>query len=76
MSDFFRLDGKVALVTGAAAGIGAAIAEALAAAGADGPVTATRAPQTPRAALVKAQNPKGAALSGDSRPRHTRAACR
>jgi 2-deoxy-D-gluconate 3-dehydrogenase len=31
----FRLDGKKALVTGAAAGIGAAIAEALAAAGAD-----------------------------------------
>ena len=31
----FRLDGAVALVTGAATGIGAAIAEALASAGAD-----------------------------------------
>src|SRR6266478_9335018 len=33
--DKFRLDGKVALVTGAAAGLGAAIAGALAQAGAD-----------------------------------------
>ncbi|WP_437494860.1 2-dehydro-3-deoxy-D-gluconate 5-dehydrogenase KduD [Sorangium sp. So ce1014] len=35
MNDPFRLDGKVALVTGSAVGIGAAIATALAAAGAD-----------------------------------------
>ena len=35
MSDFFRLDGRVALVTGASAGLGAAIAVALAKAGAD-----------------------------------------
>ena len=35
MNELFRLDGKVALVTGAAAGIGAAIAEALAEHGAD-----------------------------------------
>jgi 2-deoxy-D-gluconate 3-dehydrogenase len=34
-SDLFRLDGQVALVTGAATGIGAAIASALAEAGAD-----------------------------------------
>jgi len=34
-TDGFRLDGKVALVTGAATGIGAAIAQALAVAGAD-----------------------------------------
>jgi 2-deoxy-D-gluconate 3-dehydrogenase len=34
-TDAFRLDGKVALVTGAATGIGAAIAQALAVAGAD-----------------------------------------
>ena len=35
MSDLFRLDGRVALVTGASAGLGAAIAIALANAGAD-----------------------------------------
>ena len=35
MSDLFRLDGRVALVTGASAGLGAAIAIALAKAGAD-----------------------------------------
>ncbi len=35
MSDLFRLDGKVALVTGASRGLGAAIAQALASAGAD-----------------------------------------
>src|SRR5512142_2908491 len=33
--DLFRLDGKVALVTGASRGLGAAMAEALASAGAD-----------------------------------------
>ena len=35
MPDLFRLDGKVALVTGASRGLGAAIAQALASAGAD-----------------------------------------
>ena len=35
MSDLFRLDGKVALVTGASRGLGAGIARALAVAGAD-----------------------------------------
>lgn len=35
MSDLFRLDGKVALVTGASRGLGAAIAQALGSAGAD-----------------------------------------
>ena len=33
--DMFRLDGRTALVTGATAGLGAAIAQALAEAGAD-----------------------------------------
>jgi NAD(P)-dependent dehydrogenase (short-subunit alcohol dehydrogenase family) len=33
--DAFRLDGKAALVTGASAGLGAAVAAALAEAGAD-----------------------------------------
>ena len=35
MPDPFRLDGKIALVTGASRGLGAAIAQALASAGAD-----------------------------------------
>jgi len=35
MADLFRIDGKVALVTGASRGLGAAIAQALASAGAD-----------------------------------------
>jgi 2-dehydro-3-deoxy-D-gluconate 5-dehydrogenase len=71
MSDFFRLDGKVALVTGAAAGIGAAIAEALAEAGADVACHGNTRPADGTAALVKAQNRKGAALSGDLSDRAT-----
>lgn len=71
MSDFFRLDGKVALVTGAAAGIGAAIAEALAAAGADVACHGNTRPADATAALVKAQNRKSAALSGDLSDRAT-----
>ena len=65
MSELFRLDGKVALVTGAAAGIGAAIAEALAEAGADVACHGNTRPADATAALVKAKNRKGAALSGD-----------
>jgi 2-dehydro-3-deoxy-D-gluconate 5-dehydrogenase len=71
MSDVFRLDGKVALVTGAAAGIGAAIAEALAEAGADVACHGNTRPADATAALVKAQNRKGAALSGDLADRAT-----
>jgi NAD(P)-dependent dehydrogenase (short-subunit alcohol dehydrogenase family) len=40
--DLFRLDGKVALVTGSARGLGAAIALALAEAGADVVANAAR----------------------------------
>ena len=41
--DLFRLDGKVALVTGASRGLGAAMAIALASAGADVALHATDA---------------------------------
>ena len=44
LADLFRLDGKVALVTGASRGLGAAMAAALAAAGADVALHAQRAP--------------------------------
>jgi 2-deoxy-D-gluconate 3-dehydrogenase len=71
MSELFRLDGKVALVTGAAAGIGAAIAEALAEAGADVACHGNTRPADATAALVKGKNRKGAALSGDLSDRAT-----
>jgi 2-dehydro-3-deoxy-D-gluconate 5-dehydrogenase len=71
MSDSFRLDGKVALVTGAAAGIGAAIAEALAEAGADVACHGNSRPADATAALVKAKNRRAAALSGDLSDRAT-----
>jgi 2-dehydro-3-deoxy-D-gluconate 5-dehydrogenase len=71
MSDLFRLDGKVALVTGASAGIGAAIAEALAEAGADVACHGNTRPAEATAAAVKAKNRKGAALSGDLSDRAT-----
>ncbi|HEX2877398.1 MAG TPA: 2-dehydro-3-deoxy-D-gluconate 5-dehydrogenase KduD [Polyangiaceae bacterium] len=71
MSDLFRLDGKVALVTGASAGIGAAIAEALADAGADVACHGNTRPAEATAAAVKAKNRKGAALSGDLSDRAT-----
>jgi 2-dehydro-3-deoxy-D-gluconate 5-dehydrogenase len=71
MSDWFRLDGNVALVTGAAAGIGAAIAEALAEAGADVACHGNTRPADATAALVKAKNRRAAALSGDLADRAT-----
>jgi len=71
MSELFRLDGKVALVTGAAAGIGAAIAEALAEAGADVACHGNTRPADATAALIKAKNRKAAAISGDLSDRAT-----
>ena len=50
--DRFRLDGKVALVTGGARGLGRVIADALASAGADVALTARQAENAQRAAEV------------------------
>jgi 2-dehydro-3-deoxy-D-gluconate 5-dehydrogenase len=71
MSELFRLDGKVALVTGAAAGIGAAIAEALAEHGADVACHGNTRSAAATAARVEAKSRKGAALSGDLADRAT-----
>ena len=69
--DAFRLDGAVALVTGASAGLGAAMAIALAEAGAD--VVAhgnTRSPSD-TCARVKAIGRRAAAVTGDLADRAT-----
>ncbi len=69
--DQFRIDGKVALVTGAAAGLGAAIAVALAEAGAD--VACHGNTRSPQATVdrVTALGRRGLALTGDLRSRET-----
>jgi 2-dehydro-3-deoxy-D-gluconate 5-dehydrogenase len=71
MSDAFRLDGKVALVTGAAAGIGAAIAEALAEQGADVACHGNSRPADATAAQVTAKGRRSAAICGDLADRGT-----
>jgi 2-deoxy-D-gluconate 3-dehydrogenase len=69
--DKFRLDGKVALVTGASAGLGAAIAVALAEAGAD--VVAHGNSRTPDAtcALIERAGRRGFGVRGDLADRET-----
>ncbi len=69
--DTFRLDGKVALVTGASAGLGAAAALALAEAGAD--VVAHGNSRSPEATceLIKKAGREALALTGDLQQRDT-----
>jgi len=53
MADLFRIDGKVALVTGASRGLGAAIAQALASAGADVVLHSSSQPADATARAIK-----------------------
>jgi NAD(P)-dependent dehydrogenase (short-subunit alcohol dehydrogenase family) len=64
--DRFRLDGKVAIVTGASSGLGVAFAEGLAAAGADVTVCARRAERLEETgALVEAQGRRCLTVGAD-----------
>ena len=65
MSSPFRLDGKVALVTGATAGMGRAIAIALAGAGADVVVHERAVPPDDTAAAIAACGRRSATVVGD-----------
>jgi 2-deoxy-D-gluconate 3-dehydrogenase len=70
--DFFRLDGKVALVTGASRGLGRGIATALASAGAEVVLHSSTAPASDVAAAIEgATGRRTAALTADL---HDRAA--
>lgn len=63
--DAFRLDGKKALVTGAATGLGAAMAVALAEAGADVAVHGNRRPADDIAAAIRKIGRRSLALGAD-----------
>ena len=64
--DMFRLDGKVAVVTGASSGLGVAFAQALAQAGADVVLGARRIERLPETgALIEAEGRNFAALKTD-----------
>jgi gluconate 5-dehydrogenase len=70
--DRFRLDGKVALVTGSGTGIGQAMAEALASAGASAVLCGRReAPLAEAKARIEAVGGKAAAVPGDVGKRAT-----
>jgi 2-deoxy-D-gluconate 3-dehydrogenase len=63
--DLFRLDGKIALVTGAAAGLGAAAAVALARAGAAVACHGNRRPAGQTADVIRSEGGDSVAVSGD-----------
>lgn len=63
--DLFKLDGKVALVTGAAAGLGAAAALALARSGAAVACHGNRRPAEQTAELIRSEGGESVAVSGD-----------
>jgi 2-deoxy-D-gluconate 3-dehydrogenase len=63
--DLFRLDGKTALVTGAASGLGAAIAIALAEAGADVACHGNRRPAEDTAAAIRSLGRRAEAFAAD-----------
>ena len=62
MSDLFRLDGKVALVTGASRGLGAGMAAALSAAGAAVALHSNEMPATETADRICKQSGRRTAL--------------
>ncbi|GGG73371.1 glucose 1-dehydrogenase [Edaphobacter dinghuensis] len=63
--DLFRLDNKVALITGAASGLGAAIATALSQAGATVAVHGNRRPADDTAAAINAASGRAEAFQAD-----------
>ena len=65
MTNRFRLDGRIALVTGATAGLGGAIAVALAEAGADVVVHERSEPPRATAAAIQALGRRAATVTGD-----------
>ena len=65
MLDAFRLDGKVALVTGASRGLGAAMAQALAEAGADVVLHGSTSPAVNTQAALKSTGRRTALVTAD-----------
>jgi NAD(P)-dependent dehydrogenase (short-subunit alcohol dehydrogenase family) len=66
MKDDFRLDGKVAVVTGASSGLGAAFAQALAVAGAHVALTGRRAERLAEtASVVESEGRRAVVIPGD-----------